>query len=129
AQEGGVFTRSGREELMMRAILVLLALATSIPSVSAGPGDDARAALLDHALRLLHSDEIVNLRERYAGAPLLVVNTASHCGFTRQFAGLEALHEAYREAGLRVLGFSSNDFRQEAADEAAAAEVCFVNFG
>lgn len=86
-------------------------------------------ALYDHELRRLHSSEVVDLRERLAGKPLLIVNTASHCGFTGQFSGLEALHQTYSAAGLRVVGFPSNDFRQEAADEAATAEVCFVNYG
>lgn len=84
-------------------------------------------ALLGHELRRLHSSEMVNL-ETYAGQPLLIVNTASHCGYTKQFGGLEAVHKKYEERGLKVLGFSSNDFNQE-ADEEKAAEVCFVNFG
>lgn len=86
-------------------------------------------ALLDHELRRLHSSEVVKLSERFGGKPLLIVNTASHCGFTRQFEGLEALHRKYRDQGLQVVGFSSDDFNQEARDEAKAAEVCFVNFG
>ena len=89
----------------------------------------AEAALLDHAFRRLHANETVHLGERYAGQPLLIVNTASHCGFTRQFKGLEAVHQRYRERGLKVLGFSSNDFDQEADTEAKAARVCFENFG
>lgn len=88
----------------------------------------AADALLGHEMRRLHSSESVNL-EQYAGQPLLIVNTASHCGFTRQFEGLEALHKQYAPKGLKVLGFSSDDFKQEAKDEAKAAEVCFVNFG
>jgi glutathione peroxidase len=85
--------------------------------------------LFDHELRRLHSSEVVNLRESFAGHPLLIINTASHCGFTGQFAGLEELHQQYRDAGLKVVGFPSNDFRQEASDEAATADVCFVNYG
>jgi len=84
-------------------------------------------ALLGHELRRLHSSEVVSLA-RYAGQPLLIVNTASHCGYTRQFQGLEAVHREYAPRGLKVLGFSSNDFNQE-ADEVEAAKVCFVNFG
>lgn len=87
------------------------------------------AALYDHELRRLHSSESVNLRSAYAGQPMLVVNTASHCGYTGQFKGLEALHQRYHKAGLKVVGFPSNDFRQESSDEAKTAEVCFMNYG
>ena len=86
-------------------------------------------AYLDQTLRKLHSQESVNLCQSFAGKPLLIVNTASHCGFTPQFKGLEALHQEYRDEGLVVLGFSSDDFNQEANDEASAAKVCFVNNG
>lgn len=79
--------------------------------------------------RKLHSDESVNLCELVENKVVLVVNTASHCGFTKQFKGLEALHEKYQERGLVVLGFASDDFNQEAKNEAEAADVCFVNFG
>jgi len=86
-------------------------------------------AFLDHDLRKLHSADSVNLCELAAGKPLLVVNTASHCGFTGQFEGLQALHETYRDQGLVVVGFASDDFRQEAATEEEAASVCYKNFG
>ncbi len=84
---------------------------------------------LDHAFRKLHSRETVNVCADYTGRPLLIINTASHCGFTPQFKGLEALHQKYTDKGLVVLGFSSNDFRQEAANEAKAAKVCYINYG
>lgn len=87
------------------------------------------SALYDHEMRKLHSTEVVNLRDAYAGHPLLLVNTASRCGFTGQFEGLEALHQEYRSKGLKIAGFASNSFRQEASDEEAAAQVCFINFG
>ncbi len=93
------------------------------------PADDAATRLYDHSLRRLHADESVRLADRYAGQPVLVVNTASHCGFTRQFRELEAVHQRFKERGLKVAGFPSDDFRQEAADEAETAEVCFQNFG
>ncbi|MDI9246347.1 glutathione peroxidase [Marinobacter sp. CHS3-4] len=87
------------------------------------------ADYLDHDLRKLHSSESVNLCELAGGKPMLVVNTASHCGYTAQFEGLEALHQQYRDDGLVVVGFASDDFNQEADSEAEAAGVCFKNFG
>lgn len=79
--------------------------------------------------RKLHSSDTVDLCTLAADKPVLVVNTASHCGFTKQFTGLETLHEQYKERGLVVVGFASDDFNQEAKDEEAAADICFVNFG
>ena len=95
--------------------------------LSAAP--DSTYAWLNHDMRRLHSSETVNIQALAAEAPaVLLVNTASHCGFTGQFEGLEALHQQYAERGLKVIGFSSDSFNQE-ADEAKAAETCFVNFG
>ena len=84
---------------------------------------------LDHSMRKLHSREEVNLCQLQDGRPMLIINTASHCGYTPQFKGLEALHQQYRDDGLVVVGFASDDFRQEAKDEEKAAEVCYVNYG
>ena len=86
-------------------------------------------AYLNHQFQKLHSSKTVDLCAETAGKPVLIVNTASHCGFTPQFKGLEALHEKYKDRGLVVVGFPSNDFRQEASDEAETAEVCYVNYG
>lgn len=84
---------------------------------------------LDQSMRRLHSKEEVNLCEVTAGKPVLIVNTASHCGYTPQFKGLEALHKSYAEQGLVVLGFASDSFKQEADSEEKAADVCYVNYG
>lgn len=86
-------------------------------------------AFLDHDLPKLHSKDKVNLCDLAGGKPMLVVNTASHCGFTGQFKGLEALHQRYAKQGLVVVGFASDDFNQEADTEEEAADICFKNFG
>jgi len=86
-------------------------------------------AFLNHDFQKLHSSQGVNLCKEFAGRPLLIVNTASHCGFTPQFKGLEALQQKYKTRGLVVVGFPSDDFKQEAKDEAEAADVCYVNYG
>ncbi len=86
-------------------------------------------AFLNHDFQKLHSPERVNLCKSFAGKPLLLVNTASHCGYTPQFTGLEALNQKYAARGLVVVGFPSNDFNQEASNEAETAQVCYENFG
>jgi glutathione peroxidase len=114
-----------------RALLSALIplLATLLPT--AAPAQDATTTggLYAYELRRLHSGEVVHLAERLGGQPALIVNTASHCGFTSQFRELEAVHRQYKDKGLRVAGFASDDFDQEADNEAKAAEVCFVNYG
>jgi glutathione peroxidase len=66
----------------------------------------------------------------YAGKPILVVNTASKCGFTPQYEGLQKLNEEFREQGLIVLGFPCDQFaHQEPGDDQAIDEFCKVNFG
>lgn len=95
----------------------------------AGAGWSACPEMLQHDLRKLHSQESVNLCEAFGGQPLLIVNTASNCGYTPQFEGLEALYQRYKDRGLAVVGFSSDEFFQEADDEAEAADVCYVNYG
>ena len=66
----------------------------------------------------------------YAGHPVLVVNTASECGFTPQYAGLESLWKKYRDRGLIVLGVPSNDFgRQEPGTESDIRNFCTKNYG
>ncbi|MGW8317294.1 MAG: glutathione peroxidase [Bacteroidales bacterium] len=65
----------------------------------------------------------------YRGKPLLIVNTATRCGLAPQFRGLETLHQKYKDQGLVVLGFPSNQFRQEPEENETVEEVCALNFG
>ena len=86
-------------------------------------------ALLDQDVRRLASDEIVNLADEYGGKVLLIVNTASKCGNTPQYDGLEKLYSEYQEQGLVVLGFPSNDFMgQEPGTEEQIQEFCRLTY-
>jgi glutathione peroxidase len=81
-------------------------------------------ALLDHSFTRLDGGPTESL-ERYAGQVILVVNTASYCGLTPQYAGLQNLYERYRDRGFVVLGFPSNEFgMQEPGTEAQIADFC-----
>lgn len=116
---------------MRRGLGVGLGLLLSLwllPVSASSPRTDC-PAWLDTDLRLLRSEETLNLCEQYAGQPLLIVNTASYCGFTKQFGGLEELYQEYKDSGLMVLGFPSDDFLQEADEEQTTAEVCYANYG
>ncbi len=64
----------------------------------------------------------------FAGQPVLVVNTASQCAFTRQYAGLQTLHDRYSALGLVVLAVPSDDFNQELGSAAEVKEFCEINF-
>jgi len=67
---------------------------------------------------------------QFRGRPMLIVNTASKCGFTPQYDGLQALHETYASQGLVVIGFPCDQFaNQEPGDDAAIEEFCRINFG
>ncbi len=67
---------------------------------------------------------------KYKGKTLLIVNTASKCGFTKQYAGLQKLHEKYGKDGLAILGFPANNFgSQEPGSDAEIGEFCQKNYG
>ena len=86
--------------------------------------------LLDTEFRPLAGKEKATLCSRFEGQVLLVVNTASKCGFTPQYEQLEALHAKYSSRGFAVLGFPSNDFLwQEPGTEAEIREFCTLTYG
>ena len=102
---------------MMRFLTAVLA-ATTLP----GPAQAAetfRFASIDGGE--------INLGD-WRGKPVLVVNTASLCGFAGQFDGLQALHEKFGPQGVLILAVPSDDFDQELADEAAVKEYCAMTF-
>ena len=103
--------------------------AAGLFTLSAGAFAASCPDYLNVEARKLHSEENVNLCELTQGKAVLIVNTASHCGFTPQFEALEALHKQYADKGLVVIGFPSDDFFQEEKDEAKTADVCFINYG
>jgi len=85
-------------------------------------------ALLKHSFNRLQDEAPQNLCQ-YAGKVLLVVNTASYCGYTPQYEGLEALHAKYSAKGLVVLGFPTNDFgQQEPGTDKEIADFCFNTY-
>lgn len=102
---------------------------SSVSSSSTTTSLESCPEFLKTSMRQLHSSQNVNLCALTQGKPVLIVNTASNCGFTPQFTGLEALHKEYKDKGLVVIGFPSDDFFQEENDEEETAKVCFKNFG
>ena len=84
--------------------------------------------VLQHTVLRLQ-DEKPQALCQYAGQVVVVVNTASFCGFTPQYKGLEALYAKYKDRGLVVLGFPSNDFSQEPDSNAKIADFCESTFG
>lgn len=85
-------------------------------------------ALLNHKFNRLQDDSPQNLCQ-YSGKVVLVVNTASYCGFTSQYEGLEKLYANYKDKGLVVLGFPSNDFSQEPGNNKEIADFCYNTYG
>ena len=102
--------------------------ATAATGAASPSGASACPALLQRSFPRLQDNQPQALCQ-YSGKVLLVVNTASYCGFTSQFEGLEALNAKYASRGLVVLGFPSNDFSQEDADARKTAAVCFNTYG
>lgn len=94
-----------------------LACQAKAPEGAAPPAEaTARAAVIDHTVEDIDG-KAVDLK-RYRGKALLIVNTASECGYTPQYADLEKLHREYRDRGLVVLAFPSNDFGDQEPGDA-----------
>jgi glutathione peroxidase len=111
-----------KEIVMIRSMLLGLLL---------GPvAAQACPELLNESYRPLAGKEAVNLCDQFEGKVLLVVNTASKCGFTPQYEGLEKLHASLQARGFSVVGFPSNDFMgQEPGTEDDIKEFCTLTYG
>ena len=110
-------------------VAVILVLCVGVPL---GPdranAEETAKELLDLSARRLGGTE--EPLSRYRGDVLLIVNTASECGYTPQYAGLQALYERYRAKKFNVLGFPSNDFgEQEPGDDRQIGAFCKSNYG
>jgi glutathione peroxidase len=126
------------KSLAVLSVLALGGLLAAAPALGATPAPAGPAAtgaapaacpaLLQHTFPRLQDEKPQPLCQ-YAGRVLLVVNTASFCGFTPQYEGLEKLHARYRDKGLVVLGFPSNDFNQESGNNKQIADFCENTFG
>jgi glutathione peroxidase len=109
-------------------MIPLLAMLLHTLLIAEFPGEEPHPNVLDFTVRTIDGDS-VSLRT-YEGNVLLIVNVASRCGNTPQYAGLEKLQRTYGDRGFRVLGFPANDFgRQEPGTDAEIKEFCTTTFG
>jgi glutathione peroxidase len=109
-----------------RVLLLVIAQLAWIPHAHAADCPES----LDHEMRPLTGQQSVHLCEIMRGKVVLVVNTASRCAYTPQYEGLERLYERYRERGLVVAGFPSNDFAgQEPGTEKQIRDFCRLTYG
>ena len=114
-------------------VMTLASVATLLAAQAHAATPPTRAAascsgLLQQDLLRLQDEKPQSLCQ-YHGKVVVVVNTASFCGFTSQYHGLEALHTKYKDRGLVVLGFPSNDFSQESGSNKEIAAFCESTFG
>lgn len=116
--------------LLLALVAAVLGLGLEAAQASPQKGGNAVAcpAILNHTVERLQDEKPQSLCQ-YAGKVVLVVNTASFCGFTSQYKGLETLNTQYKDQGLVVLGFPSNDFSQEKGSNKDIAAFCESTFG
>jgi glutathione peroxidase len=114
---------------LVAGLFATLPASAQTPPAAPAPAEAAGCpALLQHTFPRLQDEKPQTLCQ-YSGKVVLVVNTASFCGFTPQYKGLEALDMKYRSRGLVVLGFPSNDFSQESGSNKEIADFCESTFG
>ncbi len=117
--------------MIRRMVLGAFAAALAAQSAASALAGQAAAPTGEtaHAFAFTDIDGAPLPLAQFAGRPVLVVNTASRCGFTGQYAGLQQLWTRYGEAGLVVIGVPSDQFNQELGTESAVKDFCELNFG
>jgi glutathione peroxidase len=127
-------TKNWRTAAFTAALFTSTLAFAAAPGTAVAPNAPATAAttacptILKHSFNRLQDEAPQNLCQ-YAGKVILVVNTASFCGFTEQYEGLEALYAKYKDKGFVVLGFPSNDFgKQEPGTNKEIADFCFNTY-
>jgi glutathione peroxidase len=111
------------------AALTVIALSSAARAESPPPVTDACPEVLNYSFNRLQTGKPESLCQ-YRGKVVLIVNTASYCGYTHQYEGLEALYRKYKSRGLVVVGFPSNDFGgQEPGSNKEIAEFCRLTYG
>jgi glutathione peroxidase len=112
----------------MKRILSLLLLAAALIQAETAQTKEPAVSIYDFKAQRINGQEIA--LSEYKGKVLLIVNTASKCGFTPQYEGLEALYEKYKDRGFMILGFPCNQFsEQEPGTNEEIANFCRVNYG
>ncbi len=113
---------------LLAAAVLAIAASPSAHAQATGTTDAACPPLLRHAFNRLQ-DGVPQSLCQYRGKVILVVNTASKCGYTKQFDALEGMYAKYKDRGLVVIGFPSNDFNQELETNKEIAEFCRTTYG
>jgi glutathione peroxidase len=129
-----IFRRTCLVVLILLDILLITTTVnatTMTNSIKKSPiNENGCPATLDFKLKSIASTDSINLCEAYKGKVVLIVNTASKCGFTDQFGELETLYDNYKDKGFVVLGFPSNDFgNQDPENEKKIASFCRLTYG
>jgi glutathione peroxidase len=119
------------DEVMIMKLQAAIAMLLAMTAIGQAQGEAATDCppILRYEARGLKDSAAVNFCSAYQGKVLLAVNTASQCGYTPQFAGLEALYQTFKSRGLVVLGFPSNDFKQEHDNAEETARVSYGDYG
>ena len=115
--------------MLIRVLFATLFVACFVPPPAIAADAETCPAVLNYTFNSLQTGKTESLCQ-FRGKVLLIVNTASYCGYTHQYEGLEALYRKYKDRGLVVLGFPSNDFGgQEPGSNKEIAEFCRLTYG